>query len=786
MSKFPLDLNQFKKIKMDKHSTTLKHKSGHEIKVVHSALKPELQAALHKMPTATEDSPTPQPTKKDISENAFSGAPKDDGHGHREMQYSHGGEIEENSWEKHERADEKMSRQPKGIHRYGAKYTNDPKAQHEKVLAEMKQMPKPKLYAYGGTEEDGIPETAPEEVAREPASMPSLPTHPRSAEQIAANRAEVDKYSPKGEKYNPTVDDMADDEVSDPAGDAAAAKAQKELAATPSEEQEQQGVQQQQESPSKEKAPLYPSTPENQQATADVNAAAALQKRKQDLYADAINASHDKIMAGNYDNKFADYLPKDGKMPSQDKFQPDLWRQASAAAELEAAKGKQVSGMNDQALVDAGYKPAGMAQPAPTQAGAANKTAANAAPAQEDEDITGMKAMGEIGATGAKQLGAAKMGEARAIGAQADRDALIYQAQAAKMKEGQDKYQQYSNEAISEALNVAKDLKDGHLQDIHLWEDRSTLQKFRGVIGLILGGMGQGLLHSKSNPAADFMQQQIDNEVKKQTAQLGQKKTVLDAYHNASGDIKEAQDRFRMAQAAIFGSQLLESANRSGNQVAIERAKQFIAKDINIDYMSKLAGTVAQNKLLVGSVPHGKANQAGEPVNPQQDDAQIEYHNNQLRMLSLTNPAFKEAYENSVARTVPGHGQSQLGPVPDHAREAIRAQDSLISNGNDLLNWIRDAGFVDKLDPRMIKRGKVAAQQLIDQLAKTEGGVLKADQVKRLESSIGEDPSKFLAEWRYTPQLEQVIKDTQKVQNSYLKQYRLRLPQEIKQIPRIK
>ncbi len=51
MAKLGLNLDQFKKIKSDKNTTVLRHaKDGHEIKLAHGALKPEMKSALEKLP----------------------------------------------------------------------------------------------------------------------------------------------------------------------------------------------------------------------------------------------------------------------------------------------------------------------------------------------------------------------------------------------------------------------------------------------------------------------------------------------------------------------------------------------------------------------------------------------------------------------------------------------------------------------------------------------------------------------------------------------------------------
>jgi hypothetical protein len=50
MAKLPLDLKQFVKTGEDKTMTTLKHKAGHEIKIAHGALSPEMQKSLKSLP----------------------------------------------------------------------------------------------------------------------------------------------------------------------------------------------------------------------------------------------------------------------------------------------------------------------------------------------------------------------------------------------------------------------------------------------------------------------------------------------------------------------------------------------------------------------------------------------------------------------------------------------------------------------------------------------------------------------------------------------------------------
>lgn len=52
MAKLPIDLKHFKKSSSDKHTTTLEDKNGHQIRLVHSALSPDMREKLTALPMA--------------------------------------------------------------------------------------------------------------------------------------------------------------------------------------------------------------------------------------------------------------------------------------------------------------------------------------------------------------------------------------------------------------------------------------------------------------------------------------------------------------------------------------------------------------------------------------------------------------------------------------------------------------------------------------------------------------------------------------------------------------
>jgi hypothetical protein len=85
MSKLPIDLKGFKKSSSDKHTTTLVHKNGHEIKLAHKALSKEMRDNLEKLPMAegaSKKSPDVRAERKEKEKAAL-------------QKFADGGQVEE-------------------------------------------------------------------------------------------------------------------------------------------------------------------------------------------------------------------------------------------------------------------------------------------------------------------------------------------------------------------------------------------------------------------------------------------------------------------------------------------------------------------------------------------------------------------------------------------------------------------------------------------------------------------------------------------------------------------
>lgn len=60
MSRMPLDLSKFKKVKSDKHTSTFRHYEGHELTIAHGKLSSKLRDQLSKLPTHVPKAEKPQ------------------------------------------------------------------------------------------------------------------------------------------------------------------------------------------------------------------------------------------------------------------------------------------------------------------------------------------------------------------------------------------------------------------------------------------------------------------------------------------------------------------------------------------------------------------------------------------------------------------------------------------------------------------------------------------------------------------------------------------------------
>lgn len=111
------------------------------------------------------------------------------------------------------------------------------------------------------------------------------------------------------------------------------------------------------------------------------------------------------------------------------------------------------------------------------------------------------------------------------------------------------------------------DYANGQIDPNHYMESRSTGQKVGNAIGLFLGGLGQGLIGG-NNPAQDWINNQINRDIDAQKANLGKKKTLLEANQELFHDNILANNATRVNMNDIYDHKIQNEAAKLGTAQA--------------------------------------------------------------------------------------------------------------------------------------------------------------------------------------------------------------------------
>lgn len=133
------------------------------------------------------------------------------------------------------------------------------------------------------------------------------------------------------------------------------------------------------------------------------------------------------------------------------------------------------------------------------------------------------------------------------------------------------------NEVKGHADAYAKYINDNPIDPKHYQENRSAGQKVMNALGLLAGGIGQGLVGG-SNPAMDFLNAQIDRDISAQKANSENQKTVYGAYHQLYGDEVAATSAAKASMLDIYAHKLQLVAAQLGTPQAKANADAFAAK----------------------------------------------------------------------------------------------------------------------------------------------------------------------------------------------------------------
>jgi len=202
------------------------------------------------------------------------------------------------------------------------------------------------------------------------------------------------------------------------------------------------------------------------------------------------------------------------------------------------------------------------------------------------------------------ELGAIKQkGNLEAQQSAADANALQSDMDARKGFEAN--VQTANQEALKHQQDLLNDMAQGHINPDAYIQNMGSGQKISTAIGLLLGGISVGL-GGKSNPAMDFLNKEIDNNIRAQQDNLGLKKSVYEGFHQLYGDNVLAQNATRAAMAGQLAQQIQLNAAKIGTPMAINNAK--IASD---QLLAQSQTALMQNSMRQGVLKQMQAGGTG-------------------------------------------------------------------------------------------------------------------------------------------------------------------------------
>lgn len=209
-----------------------------------------------------------------------------------------------------------------------------------------------------------------------------------------------------------------------------------------------------------------------------------------------------------------------------------------------------------------------------------------------------------------KGLQEQKMGiaqEAQASGEEGRKQAEILGQQIPQQQQALKSYQDHYGDLDKERNNFISDIQNQHVDPKHYLNSMGTGQKVRTAIGLILGGIGGGLLHQE-NPVLKYLNNQIENDINAQKANLGKSENLLNANMRQFGNLRDASDMTRVMQSDIVSNQLKQEAAKAQDPLAKSRALQLAGQ---LDQQSaQVVSQIAMKKALLGGMQSGNLNPA--------------------------------------------------------------------------------------------------------------------------------------------------------------------------------
>jgi len=201
--------------------------------------------------------------------------------------------------------------------------------------------------------------------------------------------------------------------------------------------------------------------------------------------------------------------------------------------------------------------------------------------------------------------------EAAAAGQLGQAQAGIEQRTAQNLQRQMGRYEQEHQKLIGERQKIQQDIQTGKIDPNRYLGSMETSQKFSTAMGLIMGGIGQGLMQSGENPALTFLNKQIDNDIKAQQTNLSSKESLLSANMQQLGDLQAATQMTKVTMLDMAAAEMRAAAAKAQNPMAKARALQA-AGQLEAQ-AAPIMSQMALKRSLMGGGPGGGGGYAMDP-----------------------------------------------------------------------------------------------------------------------------------------------------------------------------
>lgn len=160
------------------------------------------------------------------------------------------------------------------------------------------------------------------------------------------------------------------------------------------------------------------------------------------------------------------------------------------------------------------------------------------------------------------------------------------------------------NKLEQERVNLQSDINNGHIDPQRFMSSKTDTGRVMTAIGLLLGGIGQGMAHLSSNPAMDVLQKQIEQDIDAQKAEMGKKQNLLSANMHQFDNLRDATNMSRVMLADQYIAKLEEAKAKATTPMA--KANADIAIGQLKQKYAPLQAAVAQSQAVRQGVAEGK------------------------------------------------------------------------------------------------------------------------------------------------------------------------------------